>query len=75
MRLEDNIFSPGDYIIRAGQEGDCMFFIIKVRQRRPNRNISLEHLVHCRYDAKESQANLFEGDGRGFVEFGRSHFN
>ncbi|CDJ61868.1 hypothetical protein, conserved [Eimeria maxima] len=29
MRLEDKIYSPGDYIIRAGQEGDCMFFIIK----------------------------------------------
>ena len=31
MRLQDKIYSPGDYIIRAGQEGDCMFFIIKVR--------------------------------------------
>ncbi|CDJ50358.1 hypothetical protein, conserved [Eimeria brunetti] len=29
MRLEDKIYSPGDYIIRSGQEGDCMFFIIK----------------------------------------------
>ncbi|OEH78924.1 hypothetical protein cyc_04332 [Cyclospora cayetanensis] len=29
MRLQDKIYSPGDYIIRAGQEGDCMFFIIK----------------------------------------------
>ncbi|KAL8453481.1 hypothetical protein Emag_001854 [Eimeria magna] len=29
MRLQDKIYSPGDYVIRAGQEGDCMFFIIK----------------------------------------------